>query len=192
MPCMYKALGSFLSTNRVSMEHMTVNLQLMRWRQEDQDFVIILGYDRGFKASMGYMSACLKTKTNMLRPDSSTSQIMATVHCHLPRPEQPLGWTPRPVPKSEGISLLLRPLRGYHDTQTGNQTPSLSHCHLSTLAPLRLTPCSLCSGHPGISPYLCPYLRSLPLLLLLPRTLSIYTTSPHLPVCTQMTPEVTT
>lgn len=84
MPRMYKALGSFLSTNRVSMEHMTVSLQLMRWRQEDQDFIIIiLGYDRGFKASMGYMSACLKTKTNMLTR-TRLLHFSNHGHCSLP------------------------------------------------------------------------------------------------------------
>ena len=83
MPCMYKALGSFLSANRVSMEHMTVNLQLMRWRQEDQDSKVILGYDRGVKASMGYMSACLKTKTNMLTK-TRLLHFSNHGHCSLP------------------------------------------------------------------------------------------------------------
>lgn len=84
MPRMYKALGSFLGANRVSMEHMTVSLQLMRWRQEDQDFIIIiLGYDRGFKANMGYVSACLKTKTNMLTR-TRLLHFSNHGHCSLP------------------------------------------------------------------------------------------------------------
>lgn len=84
MPRMYKALGSFLGANRVSMEHMTVSLQLMRWRKEDQDFIIIiLGYDRGFKANMGYVSACLKTKTNMLTR-TRLLHFSNHGHCSLP------------------------------------------------------------------------------------------------------------
>lgn len=65
------------------MEHMSVCLQLMRWRQEDQDLTIILGYDRGFEASVGYTSACLKTKTNML---TRTRLLQFSNHGHYSLP----------------------------------------------------------------------------------------------------------
>lgn len=65
------------------MEHMIVSQQLMRWKQEDQDFTIILGYDREFKASMSYVSACLKTETNMLTR-TRLLHFSNHGHCSLP------------------------------------------------------------------------------------------------------------
>lgn len=95
--------------------------RLRRWRQEDQDFTVICGCNREFKASMYFMSSRLNTKTSKLDrtgipvstrcvcldPSSPSELGLSTqVSVHLSSADDPPWLLPHPHQKPKSWLLL--------------------------------------------------------------------------------------